>query len=144
MEFKAYKSLKFYIPIEWEGIDKINPNWGSVKLLRGKFGKYPRNSIIPFKVLHDYYYTKKNEKAQAKFDNALEESGYWYVYPEIKDEFKDPAPIIGTGDEENDERSNGDLNDDNDRLEPTPELSPEKIKSLSASSRKNICFDHER
>jgi hypothetical protein len=99
MEFKSYKTLRFHIPMEWEGIDKNNTNYGSVKLLRGKFGKFPRGSIIPFKTIHDYYYTKKNEATQTKFEDALNEAGYWESYPEIKNEFKEPAPIIGDDDE---------------------------------------------
>lgn len=100
MEFKSYKSLRFHIPMELEGVDKTNANYGSVKLLRGKFGKFPRQSMIPFKTIHDYYYTKKNEATQTKFEDALNEAGYWDSYPGIKDYFKEPAPITGDDEEE--------------------------------------------
>lgn len=103
MEFKSFKSLRFHVPPEWENRKKGDQHWGDVKLLRGKFGKFPRQSTIPFKAIHDYYYTKKNEGTQSKFEAALDEADYWNSYVGIKDEFKEPAPIT-TGDEEDDER----------------------------------------
>ena len=104
MEFKSFKSLRFHVPPEWENQKKGDPHWGDVKLLRGKFGKFPRQSTIPFKAIHDYYYTKKNETTQAKFESALDEADYWNSYVGIKDEFKEPAPITGD-DEEDEDRS---------------------------------------
>lgn len=94
MEFKSYKSLRFHIPIEWETSDNTNPNYGNVKLLRGKFGTFSKGSTIPFKVIYDYYYTAKHESIHEKFQDALDEADYWNSYPGIKDKFIAPAPII--------------------------------------------------
>jgi len=100
MEFKSYKSLRFHVPTEWEGQKKGDPHWGDLKLLRGKFGNFTKKDIIPFKSIYDYYYTKKNEATQTKFEDALNEADYWNSYIGIKDEFKEPAPITTIDDDE--------------------------------------------
>lgn len=100
MEFKSHKRLRFYIDTAWENSKEGDPHWGSVKLLRGKFGKYPRNSEIPFEEIHKYFYTKKNEQTQETFENALTQAGYWDDYVGIKEKFKEPAPIATSDEEE--------------------------------------------
>lgn len=126
MEFKSYKSLRFYVPPEWEGSDKSSPHYGSVKLLRGKFGKYPRGSIISFKTIHDYYYSKKNEDSQVKFEDALNDAGYWDAYIDIKHEFSAPAPTEDS--EEEDEAP----------VEPTPPIEKPKTPTPSSPSTPSI------
>lgn len=103
MEFKSHKRLRFYIDTAWENSKEGDPHWGSVKLLRGKFGKYPRNSEIPFEEIHKYFYTKKNEQTQETFENALTQAGYWDDYIGIKEKFKEPAPITTGNDEDREE-----------------------------------------
>lgn len=105
MEFKSFKSLRFHVPPEWENQKKGDIHWGDVKLLRGKFGKFPRGSTISFKDIHDYYYTKKNEATQTKFEAALNEADYWNSYVGIKDEFKEPSPIATSDEDERSEDS---------------------------------------
>lgn len=131
MEFKSFKSLRFHVPPEWENQKKGDPHWGDVKLLRGKFGKFPRQSTIPFKAIHDYYYTKKNETTQAKFESALDEADYWNSYVGIKDEFKEPAPI--TGDDEEDERQTSETPPSDD-TRPSDETEPSSTPTPSTPS----------
>lgn len=123
MEFKSYKSLRFYVPPEWENRKKGDLHWGDVKLLRGKFGKYPRSSIIPFKTIHEYYYTEKNKETQAIFDDALNEADYWNSYVDIKKEFTAPAPVI-SDDEETDIPN---VSDETPDTASTPEVPKEPV-----------------
>lgn len=123
MEFKSHKRLRFYIDTAWENSKEGDPHWGSVKLLRGKFGKYPRNSEIPFEEIHKYFYTKKNEQTQETFENALTQAGYWDDYIGIKEKFKEPAPIT-TGDDEDREEPEA----------PSDETTPEEPISATPSA----------
>lgn len=89
MEFKAHKSLRFYIPPEFRGQVKGNANYGSVKLLRGSFEKKARNDIIKFSELKDVYF-KSTPSGANKIKAALDNADYWEAYENIKNEFFKP------------------------------------------------------